>query len=997
MLAHVAALVVLVEVVPRSAAQVTWGPVHLDDSDDVKNQQLIHDLLKSAYFTGWNLQNPRRELIPHLRAEIDEFRQRVPTTPSLALAIGMAKYHFAWYKEGTSEMDTESVYDAAELLALSIRHSGCASPEISAELFFQRMCNARWPYIVMIYAELGRELASRYLTDLAAPVLERAVAAFDEMMRLPYYASRTHWTSPYDINFNEEWYPRVSPDSPGGPVWDSSEIPLARLFEENFETIAAELNGIVERGLFDRLHFDGIRAEGQDHAPEEGWRAVELTSVGKVEAGASSRWDTAACRESPKTCALLRARPEFDGCSHSSATFVRLRAGGKLKPHFGAGPKLQCHLALQADPGARFSVGNKTLSWQTGKALVIDDTHIRQEWHAGVKGEHYALQVVFCHPCDEPQRQLYSGSFLRCPAPGAASRAFVPRAGSSSSGSSSGLGAAAVPTPPFASSSSSPMVTGSAPFAAAALWAASLPDLALCSTGINEKCPPDTNHGGPNPLSAVNTWNYALNNLRVALKHADAPVEPRILEVIAELQQEIQSFLAMPALDRFGPIMQTAQSVFDAVGPWLREQPPVQVNMVPLPTEPVPKIPSDGSAAGRFAFRLSNGVDMPAIGFGTWKLEGDACYNAVRWALEEGIRHIDTAEAYGNEADVGSAIKDSGIPREQLFLATKATSVPLGMAEPAHLESIFVGQLQQLQTEYVDVYMLHASGVSGAILRTVWQGLERLHDLGRARSLGVSNFGQEALEELWSFARIKPVYLQNIYKAYKPGEQMLSTGTTAQSLPQWARSHHVTMVGYSVINSWPHLLPPLQDPHVLQIARKVGRTASQVLHRWVLQHGIAVIPKASSRQRIRENAQLLDFELDPVDMAALDGLATLSESTHKELRPPWSPDAYGLQTTAAVAPHMPTSPSQLAPVAGEFQEVARSVQCNPDLPGAQAPSFTLGGGGHLLENCRSGCVAQGAGCQFIVYYQSTGYCHMFRSCAEPKAAGDSPVVYARIA
>merc|ERR1712107_460437 len=125
------------------------------------------------------------------------------------------------------------------------------------------------------------------------------------------------------------------------------------------------------------------------------------------------------------------------------------------------------------------------------------------------------------------------------------------------------------------------------------------------------------------------------------------------------------------------------------------------------------------------------------------------------------------------------------------------------------------------------------------------------------------------------------------------------------SMLDWAGQHGVTMVGYSSINSWPHLLPPLQDPHVLAIARTHGRTSSQVLHRWVLQHGIAVIPKASSRERIQENSMLFNLELSPAEMAALDSLATLSESTHDELRPVWSVDALGLHHRPDQVVHQP--------------------------------------------------------------------------------------------
>merc|ERR1712057_52409 len=140
--------------------------------------------------------------------------------------------------------------------------------------------------------------------------------------------------------------------------------------------------------------------------------------------------------------------------------------------------------------------------------------------------------------------------------------------------------------------------------------------------------------------------------------------------------------------------------------------------------------------------------------------------------------------AYQNEAEVGRAWKDSGVPREELFLAVKATSVALGMAEPSYLEAIFAGQLQALQTEYVDVYLLHAAGVKGEQLRAVWQGMEKLYDLGRAKALGISNFGVSEMEELWQIARVKPTYLQNIFKVYKPGEQIL-TGASPEGSVQW--------------------------------------------------------------------------------------------------------------------------------------------------------------------------------------------------------------------
>lgn len=929
--------------------QVTWGPqpMYMSDTDDFSNQQRLYELLRQAYFTDYTAQHQQHRLAPAMTAELAEFQQKAMASPALALAVAMGKYHFAWYHEGAKEMDVDSIRDASELMALSIQFSQCDRADLSVEVFFQRMCHARWPYAVLLFSELGREFASRYLTEQAADTLERAVATFDAMKRLPYYSRISTWQGPYDVNFNEEWFPGAAAV---GPVWDKASVPLAQFLENNFEMLRSELLPLAEdAGRFDELAFENSRVEGQDSWPEGAWRALQLTS-------SAQPWSTRACSQLPRTCALLSSRPELSGCANAGASLVRLRPGGRLKPQFGAAPKLQCHLAIRADVGARMSVGNRTLAWRTGEAMVIDSTFIRQEWHNGVRGESFVLQVTFCHPCEEAQRSNYPGQ-LPCGARPAASPSSAQR-------------------PAVANQDSGSLAV---PLAQAALWASSLPELSLCST-VNEQCPPDSQHGGPNPLSAMNTWNYALNNLRAALRYSQVDMDPAVHTAISQVLEGIHGFLAMPALEQYAPIVQLAAQIFDALRPWLQQQPPVSLR---LPSKPSLPIPADGRAPGLLAFRLSNGVEMPAIGFGTWKLEGEACYQAVRLALQLGLRHIDTAEAYQNEAEIGQAIRDSGIPREQIFLATKATSVALGMAEPAYLEAIVAGQLQALQTDYLDVYMLHAAGIAGQKLQEVWSSMERLVELGRVRALGVSNFGVQELEALWSFARIKPVYMQNIFKVYKQGEQILGSGSTG--VTDWARAHNVVMVGYSTINSWPHLLPPLQDPHVLAIARARGRTASQVLHRWALQHGIAVIPKASSMERIRENSELLDFELSDAQMAALDGLATLSESNHAEVRPAWHTDVYGLAA--------PSHPPMARQTEG-FVEAVRGEQCIREPEEVKAAHFTLGGGGHSLAECQAACAAQ-ADCTVLVHYERTGFCHMFRQCLQRLPAADGAVLFVR--
>lgn len=860
-------------------AQITWGPgeIHLSNTDDLGNQRRIHDLTQYAYYLDYGPQSEQHGLRAAVLAEIADFRHRTPEMPSLALAVSMAKYHFAWYQDDSGEMDVDSVQDVANLMYASIQFSGCDRPDLRPEDFATRMCSARWAYAVMFFSELGREFASRYLTEQAADTLEKAVAVFDRMKQLPHYASRSHWQNPYDINLNEEWFPAVTPS---GPVWDKTLVPIAQMLEGQAGTLFTELGALVERGLLDVLHFKGFQAEGQDHAPQGRWRRMDFTIPGAD----GPSWKTEACQHAPQTCSLLSSRRELQGCQHAGASLVRLGPGGRLKPQFGAAPRLHCHLALRGDPGARMSVGNQTLSWTTGEAIVFDDSYIRQEWHNGVRGERYVLQVTFCHPCEATQRALYGPSVL-CPATQAtpANQFAAPAIPS------------AVPAKMPGSSGAVEAAPLKAPFATAALWAISLPALQPCMAGISEQCPPDTQHGGANPLSACNTWNYALNNLKAALRHSGVEVDPAVETAVYQVQQGIQEFLALPALETFSGLATGVRTIFEALAPWLQQEGPSQLVGLTL-TPPTPPslrtLPSDGSAdLSRITLRVGE-IEMPAVGFGTWKLEGASCRNAVRWALELGVRHFDTAEAYGNEEEIGRALRDSGVPRNELFLTTKATRVALGMAEPAFLETIFLEQLRALQTDYVDVYMLHSAGLKGEQLKAVWQSMENQHKLGRVRALGVSNFAIADLEELWGFAQVKPTYAQNIFKIYKPGEQILSDAR--QSLESWTRDHGVALVGYSVINSWPHLLPPLDDPHVVTVSKAHGKTSSQVLHRWALQHGVAVIPKASSFERVKENVKLFDFELTPGEMSLLDGIVTLSESTHDKLLPRWSPDIFRL-------------------------------------------------------------------------------------------------------
>jgi len=248
--------------------------------------------------------------------------------------------------------------------------------------------------------------------------------------------------------------------------------------------------------------------------------------------------------------------------------------------------------------------------------------------------------------------------------------------------------------------------------------------------------------------------------------------------------------------------------------------------------------------------RLADGNEMPVLGLGVWQVpNGPECENAVRWALELGYRHIDTAQAYGNEESVGRALRDSGIARDQVFLTTKF--YPARKDPDAEIQR----SLQRLGVDQVDLYIIHwpQAGPTWA-----WAGMERAREHGYARSIGVSNFSVAELEEVLSVASIPPVVNQFQLSPFEHRRRLMD---------ECAR-RDVAVVAYSSLGTGRHL----SDRTVAEIAGGVGRTRAQVLLRWCVQRDALVIPKSTHRGRIEENAQILGFTLPDEDMAALDAL-----------------------------------------------------------------------------------------------------------------------------
>jgi 2,5-diketo-D-gluconate reductase A len=258
----------------------------------------------------------------------------------------------------------------------------------------------------------------------------------------------------------------------------------------------------------------------------------------------------------------------------------------------------------------------------------------------------------------------------------------------------------------------------------------------------------------------------------------------------------------------------------------------------------------DTTTAGGQVRTLADGNDVPTLGLGVWQVpNGPECVDAVRWALELGYRHIDTAQAYGNEESVGRALRESGMPREDFFITTKF--YPGGRDPAAEAER----SLKRLGLDHVDLYIIHWPGGGPT---WAWPGMERARELGYARSIGVSNFNAGELREVMDAAGSPPVVDQVQFSPFKRRLGLLAACQQAG----------VVLEAYSPLGTGRHL----SDPRVNKVARRLGRTPAQVLLRWCVQQGLPVIPKSTHRERIEENAQIFDFELSDEDVAALDAL-----------------------------------------------------------------------------------------------------------------------------
>ncbi len=264
---------------------------------------------------------------------------------------------------------------------------------------------------------------------------------------------------------------------------------------------------------------------------------------------------------------------------------------------------------------------------------------------------------------------------------------------------------------------------------------------------------------------------------------------------------------------------------------------------------------------------LSNGVKMPQLGYGVYQVSKDECERCVLDALKVGYRHIDTAQSYFNEEEVGLAIEKSGIPREEIFLTTKVWIEHYGYEET---KASVYESMRKLKTDYIDLVLLHQpfADVYGA-----WRALEDLYEEGKIRAIGISNFYPDRMIDICSFNRIRPMV--NQVETHPHNQQI--------EAQKWMEKYGVQIEAWAPLGEGRGDL--FTDPVIAEIGKKYGKTNAQIMLRWELQRGIVVIPKSVHIERMQENFDIFDFELTDEDMETMASLDRKQSSFFSHTEP----------------------------------------------------------------------------------------------------------------
>lgn len=260
-------------------------------------------------------------------------------------------------------------------------------------------------------------------------------------------------------------------------------------------------------------------------------------------------------------------------------------------------------------------------------------------------------------------------------------------------------------------------------------------------------------------------------------------------------------------------------------------------------------------------YTMNNGLTIPVIGFGTWQASDEEVKQSVLWALEAGYRHIDTAAAYKNEAAVGEALKESGVPREDIFVTTKLHNKKHGYDKT---KQAIEDSLSELDCGYIDLLLIHwpnpiysrenwKEDNAGS-----WKGMEEAVEAGKIKSIGVSNFHPRHLEPLMETAKIKPAVNQIL----------LNPSEMQPDVVEYNKKHIILSEAYSPLGTG----KIFDIDELKELAEKYDKTIAQLVLKWSLQHGFLPLPKTVTKERVWENADIFDFEIEANDMALIDGL-----------------------------------------------------------------------------------------------------------------------------
>ncbi len=262
--------------------------------------------------------------------------------------------------------------------------------------------------------------------------------------------------------------------------------------------------------------------------------------------------------------------------------------------------------------------------------------------------------------------------------------------------------------------------------------------------------------------------------------------------------------------------------------------------------------------------KLNNNVRIPVLGLGVYQTPpGRVTQNAVKFALSIGYRHVDTARIYGNEADVGEAVRKSGVPREQLFVTTKLWNGDQGYDSTLRACE---ASLKRLGFDYLDLYLIHFPVPETR--KESWKAMETLLQKGKCRAIGVSNFTIPHLEDLLETHEVIPAVNQVEFHPFLYQKELL----------EYCQRKGIQVEAYSPLARGERF----KHPRITALATKYSKTPAQLMLRWGLQHGLVVIPKSTREERIRENSQVFDFEISAEDMRSLDSL-------NEDLRLNWDP------------------------------------------------------------------------------------------------------------